>query len=162
MKQQLILITGTPSIGKTETADSLFQKLNNSAHLDGDWLWHVNPFSLKDPRLRNGDRSMSFALSTYLKSAFEYVIFSSCILVDENIRRNILADIDYRDYQTMVFWLVCSPETLKSRHFGQGLTFEPSYDWLDLTPQANDIVIDTDGKNVNQVGEEIYEFIKEN
>ena len=162
MQQQLILITGTPSIGKTETADTLFKMLNNSAHLDGDWLWNVNPFSLDDPRLRNGDRSMSFALATYLKSAFDYVIFSSCILVDEDIRRNIIADIGHSGFATIGFWLVCSPETLKNRHYGQGSTFEPAYDWLDLAPQSNDVVIDTDDKSIEEVSKEIYGFIMEN
>ena len=156
MRQQLILITGTPSIGKTTTADSLFKLLNNSAHLDGDWLWNVKPFSLEDPRLRNGDRSMSFALSTYLKSAFNYVIFSSCILVDKEIRRKIIADINYSDFEAIGFWLVCSPETLKSRHYDHGSITEPAYDWLKLKPHPNDIVINTDDKDIEEVSKEIW------
>ena len=121
MRQQLILITGTRSIGKTTTAESLFNMLNNSAHLDGDWLWNVNPFSLEDPRLRNGDKSMSFALSTYLKSAFDYVIFSSC----------------------------------------KGSITEPAYDWLKFKPHPNDIVINTDDKDIEEVSKEIYACIIE-
>jgi adenylylsulfate kinase-like enzyme len=159
MKQQLIMITGPPSIGKTVAADALFKLLNNCAHLDGDWLWKVNPY---DHRLRNGDKNMSFTLSTYLKSAFDYVIFSSCILVVEDIRRNIISDIDHSGFTTVVFWLVCSPETLKSRHCGQESTCEPAYDWLKLVPHSNDIVINTDDKNIEQVSKEIYEMIIEN
>ena len=157
--QQLILITGTPSIGKTTTAASLFKMLNNSAHLDGDWLWNVNPFTPGGPRLRNGDKSMSFALSTYLKSAFDYVIFSSCILVVEDIRRKIIADIEYSRFKTVGFWLVCSPETLERRHCGQGSTNEPAYDWLKRTPHKNDIVLNTDDKDIEDVSKDIYAYV---
>jgi len=160
-RQQLILVTGTPSIGKSTTAKILFEMLNNSAHLDGDWLWNVNPFSLKDPRLRNGDRSMSFALSTYLQSSFDYVVFSSCILVDEKIRKNIIADIDYTSFSTVVFWLSCSPNSLKSRYYGQESSGEPAYSWLELAPHSNDIVIDTDNKEAEEVSKEMYEYIME-
>jgi len=159
MQQKLIIITGTPSIGKTVTADCLFNMLTNSAHLDGDWLWNVNPFSLNDPRLRNGDKSMSFALTTYLKSKFDYVIFSSCILVEKDIRDNIIADIDYEDYTILGFHLDCSDETLSNRHYGQGCTNEPSFEWLRDPPCPGDIVINTDNKTIEEVGEEIYDVI---
>ena len=56
MKQKLIIITGSPCVGKTTVADLLFQSYENSAFFDGDWAWCVNPFSVTDPRLRNGDR----------------------------------------------------------------------------------------------------------
>lgn len=74
-KQKLIIISGSPCVGKTAVADKLFQSYNNSAYCDGDWCWCVNPFSLSDPRLRNGDKSMSFIISNYLNSGFDYVIF---------------------------------------------------------------------------------------
>lgn len=65
LKQKLIIITGSPCVGKTAVAESLFELYENSAYFDGDWAWCVNPFSIADPRLRNGDKTMSFALSTY-------------------------------------------------------------------------------------------------
>ena len=68
MKQKLILVTGSPCVGKTAVAERLFGLCEDSAYFDGDWGWCVNPFSLDDPRLRNGDRTIAFALSNYLKS----------------------------------------------------------------------------------------------
>lgn len=161
MSQKLIIITGAPSIGKTVVANCLFKSLNNSAHLDGDWLWNVNPFSLKDHRLRNGDKSMSFALTTYLKSKFDYVIFSSCIAIVKEIRRNIIADIDYVNYDVVGFNLICSRETLAKRHYGQGGKSEPAYDWLEYTPYPNDMVVNTDNKTIEQISGEIYSNINE-
>ncbi len=73
LNQKLIIITGSPCVGKTTVAESLFESYENVAYFDGDWAWCVNPFSIADPRLRNGDKVISFALSTYLNSDFDYV-----------------------------------------------------------------------------------------
>ena len=54
--QKLILLSGSPCVGKTAVAEYLFEQYTNSAYLDGDWCWCVNPFSVKDKRLRNGDK----------------------------------------------------------------------------------------------------------
>ena len=77
LRQRLIIITGSPCVGKTTVTDRLYTEYQNSAFFDGDWAWCVNPFSLDDRRLRNGDKTMSFALSNYLESGFEYVFFVS-------------------------------------------------------------------------------------
>ena len=77
---------------------------------DGDWAWCVNPFSVDDPRLRNGDKTMSFTLSTYLNSSFDYVFFSSVVVVDKTIREAILKDITAKDYSVIGITLTCSEE----------------------------------------------------
>ena len=105
MKQKLILITGSPCVGKTTVAERLFETCEVSAYFDGDWAWCVNPFSLSDPRLRNGDKTMSFALSNYLRSGFAYVIFSSVVIIGAEIREAILRDIDADGYTTAAFTL---------------------------------------------------------
>ena len=69
--------------------DSLFESYENSAHFDGDWAWRVNPFSISDPRLRNGDKTMSFALSTYLNSNFDYVVFSSVVAIFDTDNKTV-------------------------------------------------------------------------
>jgi hypothetical protein len=66
-KAKLIIITGSPCVGKTAVAESLFESYENCAYFDGDWAWCVNPFSLDDSRLRNGDKTMSFAMSAHYK-----------------------------------------------------------------------------------------------
>ena len=57
-------------------------------------------FIMEDKRLRNGDRSMSFVLSNYLDSDFEFVFFTSVVLTDAQIRERILEGITARDYET--------------------------------------------------------------
>ena len=102
MQKKLILISGSPCVGKTAAGTRLFENYDNSAYLDGDWCWCVHPFSVADPRLRNGDRSMSFVLSNYLDSDFEYVFFTSVVLTDAGIREGILNGITAREYRTLL------------------------------------------------------------
>ena len=159
LNQKLIIITGSPCVGKTTVAEHLFESYENSAYFDGDWAWCVNPFSITDPRLRNGDKTMSFALSTYLNSNFDYVIFSSVVVIGEDIRDNILKDITAKDYTTISFTLKCSEETLIKRHKNRGDTNEVSFQWLSMKPHPEDYIINTDDKTISQIVEEIRSII---
>lgn len=159
MRQKLILISGSPCVGKSAVGTRLFESYDNSAYLDGDWCWCVHPFFVADPRLRSGDRSMSFVLSNYLNSGFEYVFFTSVVLTDPHIRENILNGITAVGYETVGFTLTCSEETLKKRHDKRGDRGETSFHWLRLPPGPGDIVIQTDGKGVREVVREMKRYI---
>ena len=143
--KKLILISGSPCVGKTAVGTRLFESFQNSAYLDGDWCWCVHPFSVTDTRLRNGDKSMSFVLSNYLDSDFGYVFFTSVVLTNPQIRKNILNGITAKDYDVIGF-------TLKG---------EMNYYWLHLPPCSGDIVIDTDDKRVQDVVREMKHYIDE-
>ena len=159
MQKKLILISGSPCVGKTAVGTRLFESYQNSAYLDGDWCWCVHPFSVTDSRLRNGDKAMSFILSNYLDSDFEYVFFTSVVLTDARIREGILKGITAKDYATVGFTLTCSEETLKKRHDKRGDPGETNYYWLHLPPYPGDTVIDTDGKSVRETVKEIKRHI---
>lgn len=159
MKKKLILISGSPCVGKTAVGEKLFESYDNSAYLDGDWCWCVHPFSVTDSRLRNGDKSMSFVLSNYLESDFEYVFFTSVVLTDSQIREGILKGITAKDYEIITFTLTCSEETLKNRHDKRGDKGETNYFWLHLPPYSGDIVIDTDNKTIRDVVKEMKKQI---
>ena len=158
-KQKLIIITGSPCVGKTTVTEQLFASYENSAFFDGDWAWCVNPFSVDDPRLRNGDKTMSFALSTYLNSHFDYFYFSSVVAVDKAIREAILKDVTAEDYSVIGFTLTCTEETLLERHRKRGDETECSFFWLHLDPYPGDHVIHTDNKSVQQIVEEMKAVI---
>ena len=158
-KQKLIIIAGSPCVGKTTVTQKLFTSYENSAYFDGDWAWCVNPFSTDDPRLRNGDKTMSFALSTYLNSGFDYVFFSSVVVVDKTIREAILKDITAKDYSVIGITLTCSEETLRERHKKRGDQNECSFFWLHLKPYEDDYVINTDNKSVQQIVDEIIAIV---
>ena len=159
MRKKLILISGSPCVGKSAVGERLFESYDNSAYLDGDWCWCVHPFSVTDRRLRNGDKSMSFILSNYLDSDFEYVFFTSVTLTDARIREGILNGITAREYGIIGFTLTCSEETLKKRHDKRGDQGETNFYWLRLPPHPGDIVIDTEGKSVRETVKEMKRHI---
>ena len=159
MRKKLILISGSPCVGKSAVGERLFESYDNSAYLDGDWCWCVHPFSVTDRRLRNGDRSMSFMLSNYLDSCFEYVFFTSVVLTDPGIRQGILNGITAGDFRIIAFTLTCSEETLKKRHDRRGDQGETNYYWLHLPPCPGDIVIATDNKSIREVVKEMKKQI---
>lgn len=158
-KQKLIIVAGSPCVGKTTVTEKLFTAYENSAFFDGDWAWCVHPFSVEDPRLRCGDKTMSFALSTYLNAHFDYVFFSSVVAVDKEIRESILRDISAKDYEVLGFTLTCSEETLRARHQKRGDDTECSFFWLRLPPYEGDRVIHTDGKSVQEIVDEMKTII---
>ena len=102
---------------------------------------------------------MSFVLSNYLDSDFEFVFFTSVVLTDVKIRKNILNGITARGYETIAFTLTCSEETLKKRHDKRGDEGETNYYWLHLPPCPGDIVIDTDNKSIWDVVKEMKRSI---
>jgi len=158
--KKLILLSGSPCVGKTTVGKYLFEHYDNSAYLDGDWCWCVNPFSVKDKRLRNGDKSMSFVLSNYLTSGFDYVFFASVVLTDNKIRENILKDITATDYEVIGFTLTCTEETLIMRHSKRGDEGNTNFHRLHLPPYPTDIVINTDNKPVQRIAQELNRYIK--
>jgi hypothetical protein len=109
------MISGPPWVGKTTCAQKVFTSLQNSAWLDADDVWRVNPFSVEDPRLRNSDKNMSFVLNTYLESKFDYVVFSSVVLTEKSITDGILDAISAKGYDLLFFMLSCSRRALKAR-----------------------------------------------
>ena len=153
--QKLIIVSGSPCVGKSSAADLLFQMYENSAYLDGDWCWCVNPFSVEDPRLREGDKAMSAVLNNYLRLGFEYVVFCSVVAMYENLREGILRGIPAAGYQVIGFTLTCSEDTLRQRHRTRGDRNVCSMEWLRLPPYPGDHVIRTDGKSPRQVAEEM-------
>ena len=159
MRTKLILISGSPCVGKTAVGTRLFESYDNSSYLDGDWCWCVHPFSVTDSRLRNGDRSMSFVLSNYLNSDFEYVFFTSVVLTDPMIRERILKGITAKNYEVISFMLTCSEETLKKRHDRRGDQGETNYYWLHLPPCPGEVVVDTDKKSIWDIVREMKKQI---
>lgn len=161
LAQKLIIISGSPCVGKTTVADNLFYSYENSAHLDDDWVWRVNPFSFDDPRNKNINKNMSFVLSTYLNLNFNYVVLSSVRMISQSNRESIFMDITAKDYMTIGFTLTCSEKTLTERHKKRGDNNEVSFEWLRLEPYPNDYVINTDNKTVIQIVSEIKSIISQ-
>lgn len=157
-KPKLIFISGSPCVGKTTIAENLIYQYGNSAHLDDDWVWRVNPFSFDDPRNDGIYSNMSFVLSTYLDLGFDYVFLSSVRMMGQG-RESLLSRITATHYMTIGFTLTCSEKTLIERHKKRGDDSEVSFDWLRMAPYPNDHVINTNDKSVRQISDEIKAMI---
>lgn len=161
MKPKLILIGGEAWTGKSTCAELLFRRLNNSAWLDGDDVWRVNPWSLDDPRLRTGDVNVAFVLQTYLQSQFDYVILSSIVLCDPSITARILERIQGVEYEPVSITLMCDEATLSERARQRDENADPCFLLLQQTRAlAGTIKIDTAGKTPGDVVEEMLAIVQ--
>ncbi|HEY91358.1 MAG TPA: hypothetical protein G4O07_05940 [Dehalococcoidia bacterium] len=159
-QQLLILIGGPPWVGKTTCAREVFLSLENSAWLDGDDVWRVNPFSVEDPRLRNSDRNMSFVLRTYLESRFDYVIFSSVVLTDKQITDGILDAIGIEGYDMLFFMLACSHSTLEARSARRDNVASPESRFTRAAKEQDAIHIDTTEMTPVEVSGKILSVVR--
>jgi hypothetical protein len=160
MKPKLIFIGGEAWTGKSVCAEILFRRLHNSAWLDGDDVWRVNPWSLDDSRLRTSDINMAFVLQTYLQSDFDYVILSSIVLSDPCITSRILERISGVEYDLLSFTLVCDEETLTERARQRDNVADPRFLVLEESRGLVDTIeIDTAQKVPEEVASEMLSVI---
>jgi hypothetical protein len=162
-KQKLIFICGEAWTGKSTISKILYKKVNNSAWLDGDDVWRVNPWDVEDPRLRNSDINMGFVLGMYLKSKFDYVILSSIVLHDAEIVKRILSNLDYAEYELIDITLICNENEFKKRAFRRDGEKNPHFIFLDETmKRQNTFKIYTDIDNPEIIAEKIRKIIDSN
>ena len=152
MKSKLILIGGEAWTGKSTCAEILFKQLVNSAWLDGDDVWRVNPWQIDDPRLRTSDLNMAFVIQTYLQSMFEYVILSSIVLSIPAITERILRMIKGVEYELVSFTLLCDEPTLTKRAKERDNNHTPKFMFLEQTRKLeNTIKIETTNRSPKEV-----------
>jgi broad-specificity NMP kinase len=155
------MISGPPWVGKTTCSQEVFTSLPNSAWLDGDDVWCVNPFSVEDPRLRNSDRNMSYVLNTYLESKFDYVIFSSVVLTEKSITDGILNGITARDYDLLFFMLSCSRSALKARSAARDSVASPEPRFTRAALKQDAIHLDTTDLTPKEAADKILKIVRD-
>ena len=161
MTSKLIFIGGEAWTGKSTCADLLYQRLDNSAWLDGDDVWRVNPWSLDDPRLRTSDVNMAFVLQTYLKAEFAYVILSSIVLCDAAITQRILGMIEDVEYELLSLTLFADKETLCTRAWERDETANPEFMLLHQAAELDTVKVDTSDKTPGEIVAELEMFVRD-
>ena len=160
MKPKLILIGGEAWSGKSTCAKLLYQCLHNSAWLDGDDVWRVNPWSPDDPRLRMSDLNMAFLLQTYLQAGFDYVLLSSIVLSVPSITARILERIHSVEYDLLSFTLLGDEATLTERAKRRDNEANPHFIVLAQTRAlTNTIQIDTTHQQPEEIVTEMLSII---
>lgn len=160
MKPKLILIGGEAWTGKTTCAELLYQQLYNSAWLDGDDVWRVNPWSPDHPHLRMSDLNMAFVLQTYLQAGFEYVLLSSIVLSVPTITARILEKINDVEYDLLSFTLLSDEATLTERARQRDNEANPHFIVLEQTRAlTNTIKLDTAHKQPEAIVAQMLSII---
>ena len=154
------MIGGPPWVGKTACAAEVFRALENSAWLDGDDVWQVNPFSVEDPRIRKADKNVSFVLNTYLELDFDYIVYSSILLANEEIADNILDAIEMIDYNRILFMLVCTMDALKERSIKRDGESSPGWYFVKEAENRDAVHIDTTNLTPQEAASKILDIVR--
>ena len=160
--KNLYIIGGTMGVGKTTVCQQLKKQLNNSVFLDGDWCWDASPFRVTEETKAMVTENICFLLNNFLRcSAYENVIFC-WVMHEQSIIDSILERLGTDNVSVKCVSLICSEATLRTRlqkDIKAGIrtpdVLERSLARLEKYASLNTVKINTDGKTVNEIAEEI-------
>lgn len=113
--KKLIIVNGTMGVGKTATCEQLYEKLEKSVWLDGDWCWMMNPFVVNEENKRMVEDNIVFMLRSFLtNSSLEYVVFN-WVIHQEYIFGLLLDRLKDLEFTLYKISLVCTKEALRQR-----------------------------------------------
>ena len=76
LPKTLLLIGGPMGVGKSAVCDELAERLRPGVYLDGDWCWHMRPFSVTEETKAMVMDNICAMLSRFLRCPeLRYVIF---------------------------------------------------------------------------------------
>ena len=149
-------------VGKTAVSKRLKLALNNSVFLDGDWCWDANPFQVTAETKEMVTENICFLLNNFLHcSAYENIIFC-WVLHKQEIIDSIIEKLDIENCDVKCISLVADETNLADRltkDVINGLravdVIERSMERIPLYQSLNTIKIDTNGKSISMIVDEI-------
>lgn len=153
MEKQLVFIGGPPGVGKSTVAKILLNELQNSAWLDGDGLWRMNPFVVNDITKKMVKNNIKYVLDSFLLARFSTILFSWVLHLD-SIVDEINCAIKSDEYFFRHFTLVCDEAILRERIVsddGRKTDISLALDRLHKARSVNSEIIDTSGKSPQDV-----------
>lgn len=160
--KQLFLIGGTMGVGKTTVCRQLEKELPNAAFLDGDWCWDADPFQVTEETKRMVTDNICYLLNNFIHcSAYDNIIFC-WVMHEQGIIDDILGRIDTDHCSVKKISLLANDRTLERRimaDVSRGLrsadVLERSIARMPLYLKLDTVKVDTDGRTVRQIAEEI-------
>ena len=149
-------------VGKTTVCRRLKKDLPNSVFLDGDWCWDADPFLITEETKAMVMDNICFLLNNFLRcSAYENIIFC-WVMHEQSIIDEITKRLDTDLCLVKRISLTANEAELRARlagdiskgFRGDGI-IERSLARLPLYDRLNTIKIDTNGKSVQTVADEI-------
>jgi len=110
--KNLILITGTIGVGKSNISLLLARMIEPAAYLDGDWCWQVYP---KEENQMAALDSVVSVLNNYLKQDGIDNIILDWTIHDEELINTLVARLDSTAFKLHKFCLTCDEDVLRSR-----------------------------------------------
>ena len=156
---KLIIINGAPGVGKSAISNILFSKLGNSAFLDGDDVWRINPFEVTDKTRNIVEKNIIYILRNYIEAGYEYVILS-WVLHNQSIIDELLNNLSDLKLKVHVFTLICSEEILVERRHQQGRETDIAIDRLRQSLNLKTEKFDTGILKPDEIVSSIMESIK--
>jgi len=160
--KKLYLIGGPMGVGKTAVGQELKRKLSRSVFLDGDWCWDANPFQVTAETQKMVLENICFLLNQFVRcSAYEHIIFC-WVMHEQSIIDGILRNLETTNCEIKAISLLCAADELRerlSRDIAAGRrepdVLERSLARMPLYDQLNTIKINTSGKTVGEIAEEL-------
>ena len=163
MKSTLIFIGGPPGVGKTSVAKELCLRLRNSAWIEGDDLWRMNPFTVDERTIRMVERNIDCVLRSFLETGFSYIVLT-WVLHRNEIARSLLDRIRDHDFDFHHYTLLCDEDTLMARLAKDtDRTTDPdlALNRLDQARRVTSTHIDTSGKSPEEIATWLYSLLAE-
>ena len=158
----LFIIGGTMGVGKTAVSQQLKLDLPNSVLLDGDWCWDADPFQVTDETKAMVTNNICYLLNNFLHcSAYENVIFC-WVMHQQSIIDSITEKLDTQNCTVKYISLIADEANLRKRlieDVKRGIrsedVIERSIARIQMYQRLSTIKIDTNGKNVAMIANEI-------
>ena len=149
-------------IGKTAVCQELKHKLDNSVFLDGDWCWDASPFKVTEETKNMVLENICFLLNQFIHcSAYDNIIFC-WVMHEQSIIDMIINNLDKTNCEIKTISLICDEKELRerlSKDIAAGKrkpdVIDRSLSRIPLYHQLNTIKINTNGKTVNEIVEEL-------
>ena len=160
--KNLYLIGGTMGVGKTTVCRMLKKKMEKAVFLDGDWCWDADPFVVTDETKKMVMENIAFLLGAFLRvSAYENIVFC-WVMHEKSIIDDILSRLNTENVRVHAVSLTADEESLRERLLKdikegvrEGDIVERSVKRLPLYNDLGTVKIDTSGKTVSEIAEEI-------
>ena len=136
--------------------------LEHAVFLDGDWCWDAQPFVVNEETKAMVIRNICFLLNNFLHcSAYENIIFC-WVMHEQEIIDSIVENLDMENCQLKCISLRAGEQSLRDRlqkDVRQGLreadVIHRSIERIPLYQNLNTIKVETDGKSVQKIVDEI-------
>ena len=158
----LYLIGGTMGVGKTTVCQQLKKDLPKSVFLDGDWCWDSSPFQVTEETKAMVMDNICHLLNNFLHcSAYETVLFC-WVMHQQSIIDTLLKNLNTGNCRILCISLLSDEKHLRNRltlDVKNGLRnaeiIDRSIARLPLYQSLSTIKIDTSGKSIREIADEI-------